>query len=147
MRHFKFYTIVVFLLSVTILMSCKDKKPQAKPKTPVKATPKKVDMHKADSTASVKAYESKKVTKKKAVYKNPYHIIIGSYVAASNAKLAFNKVKKLGFKPYYVSRYNGKYLAVSIASYANIHQAYNKLYEFQDNYGYKKAWVLFQENK
>jgi len=135
------------LFSFTILMSCNDKKPQTKPKTPVKVDPQKVDTHKADSVAAVKAFEAKKSAQKKAVYKNPYHIIIGSYAEASIAKVAFNKVKKLGFKPYYVSRYNGKYTAVAIASYPNIHQAYNKLYEFQDNYGYEEAWVLFRENK
>jgi len=147
MKHSKVYAIAVLLLSFTILMSCNDKKPQVKPKTPVKVTPQKVDTYKADSIAAVKAFEAKKAAQKKAVYKNPYHIIIGSYVDASIAKVAFDKFKKLGFKPYYVSRYNGKYTAVSIASYPNIHQAYNKLYEFQDNYGYEEAWVLFQENK
>jgi hypothetical protein len=147
MKHFNLYSIAVLLFSFTILMSCNDKKPQTKPKTPVKVAPQKVDTHKADSVAAVKAFEAKKAAQKKAVYKNPYHIIIGSYAEASIAKVAFNKVKKLGFKPYYVSRYNGKYTAVAIASFPNIHQAYNKLYEFQDNYGYEEAWVLFQENK
>ncbi|MFK5891284.1 MAG: hypothetical protein QM486_11210 [Flavobacteriaceae bacterium] len=147
MKHSKIYAIAVLLLSFTILMSCNDKKPQTKPKAPAKVAPKKVDTHKADSIAAVKAFEAQKAAQKKAVYKNPYHIIIGSYVDASIAKVAFNKIKKLGFNPYYVSRFNGKYTAVAIASYPNIHQAYNKLYEFQDDYGYEEAWILFQEKK
>jgi hypothetical protein len=147
MKHFNLYSIAVLLFSFTILMSCNDKKPQTKPKVPVKVAPKKVDTHKADSIAAVKAFKAQKAAQKKAVYKNPYHLIIGSYADTTIAKVAFDKVKKLGFKPYYVSRYNGKYTAVSIKSFPDIHQAYNKLYEFQDDYGYEEAWILFQENK
>lgn len=147
MKHFNLYSIAVLLFSFTILMSCNDKKLQTKPKTPVKVVPKKADTHKADSIANVKTLEAQKIAQKKAIYKNPYHIIIGSYVDASIAKVAYKKAEKLGFKPYYVSRYNGKYTAVSIASFSDIHKAYNKLYEFQDEFGLEDAWVLFQENK
>lgn len=147
MKHSKFYSICVLLLSATILMSCNDKKPQAQPKTPVKVAPQKVDTHIADSIAAAKAYEAKIIAQKKAVYKNPYHIIIGSYVNDAIAEVAFKKAEKLGFKPYYVSRYNGKYTAVSIKSFPDIHKAYNNLYEIKDEFGFEEAWVLFQENK
>jgi len=147
MKHFNLYSITVLLLSFTILMSCNDKKPETKPKTPVKVAPQKVDTHKADSIAAVKALEAQKAAQKKAVYKNPYHIIIGSYVNDAIAEVAYKKAEKLGFKPYYVSRYNGKYTAVSIKSFPDIHKAYNNLYEIQDEFGFEEAWVLFQENK
>jgi len=148
MKHLKRISIVIFILSLTFLVGCNNKKSQPKPKQPTKVAPVKPNTHKADSIAAVqKAVEAKKTAHKKAVYKNPYHIIIGSYVDKSIAEVAFKKAKKLGFNPHYVSRYKGKYTAVAIASYANIHQAYNKLYEFQDEFGYEEAWVLFQENK
>jgi len=148
MTHLKNFLRVVLLLSFITAISCDEKKPEPKPKTPTKVTTVKPDTHKADSIATVKkALEAKKLAVKKAVYKKPYHIIIGSYTDDALAKIAYNKAKKLGFKPYFVSRYNGKYTAVSIASFPDIHQAYNKMYDIQDEYGYNDAWVLFQEKK
>ncbi len=148
MKQFKVYPSLVILFSLIVLTSCNDKKPEPKAKTPAKVTTVKPDTHKADSIAAAKkAQEVKKVAPKIAKYKKPYHIIIGSYVNSDIAKVAFNKALKQGFKPYYVSRYNGKYTAVSIASFPDIHQAYNKMYDYQDEYGYDEAWVLFQEKK
>jgi len=148
MSHLKNHLLVTLLFSFILLLSCDNKKAEPKPKTPAKVTTVKPDTHKADSIAAVKkALEAKKLAAKKAVYKKPYHIIIGSYTNEALANIAYNKAKKMGFKPYFVSRYNGKYTAVSIASFTDIHQAYNNLYDIQDEYGLDDAWVLFQEKK
>jgi SPOR domain len=148
MSHLKNHLLVMLLISFILLLSCDNKKAAPKPKIKSKVTTAKPDTHKADSiTTAKKVIEVKKQATKKAVYKKPYHLIIGSYTSDALAKIAYNKAKEMGFKPYYVSRFNGKYTAVSIASFADIHQAYNNMYNIQDEYGLEDVWVLFQEKK
>ena len=143
MKHHNSTYLVMFILSITLMISCTEKKE----KVPAKETPVKSIIKKVDSPTAVKKPAAViKTVKKQATYKNPYHIIIGSFTDKALAGATIEKAIRLGFTPHLVSRYKGQYIAVAIASFPDIHQAYNKLYDVQDGLGLE-SWVLFQENK
>lgn len=145
MKRFHLTHFAILVLSLTLVISCTEKKAQKK--APAKEIKVKPNTEKIDSLATeAKVVAAQKVVKKQATYKNPYHIIIGSYVEKENAVLLMKKYKEKGFDTYLIARPDGEHISVSIASYPDIHQAYNELYNIQDEKGIE-AWVLFQENK
>lgn len=131
--------LVLFFLSFTLMISCGDKKE----KEPIKATPVKTEVKKP---VEAKPIPVKKVIKKQATYKNPYHLVVGSFTERVNAVIAMEKFIALGYEAYLISREDILYTSVSIASFPDIHQAYNEMYNIQDETGLV-VWTLFQEKK
>jgi len=71
-----------------------------------------------------------------------YHIIVGSYEIEDNALKMQQKLKNDGINARLISRYDGEYTAVILASYPNIHKAYNNL---TDAKAYAEhPWVIYK---
>jgi len=84
--------------------------------------------------------------KKTDFFKNPYHIIVGSFKIRDNAIKLANKFKNRGYNAVQISRFNGEYTAVSILSLNNIHTAYNNMRDVRNEFGIEDAWVLYQKS-
>jgi len=83
--------------------------------------------------------------KKTDFFKNPYHVIIGSFKIRDNAIKLANKFKNKGYNAVQISRFNGEFTAVSILSLNNIHTAYNNMRDVRNEFGIDDAWVLYQK--
>ena len=70
---------------------------------------------------------------------NPYHIIVGSFQREDNAVNLQQELVNKGFNSKIFQRPDG-YTAVSITSFATIHEAYNNLEVNVD--GFVDAWVI-----
>jgi len=133
--------------------SPKAKVTEKKPKEKIKATKKVATATKPTKKAKpvVQKKRTTKVTynntnKNTNFFKNPYHIIIGSFKIKNNAILLANKFKNKGYNAVQIPRFNGEFTAVSILSLNNIHTAYNNMYDIRDKFGIDDAWVLYQKN-
>ncbi len=62
-----------------------------------------------------------------------------------NAVLLMKKHKEKGFDTYLITRPDGEHISVSIASYPDIHQAYNELYRIQDETKELKLGFYFKK--
>jgi len=131
----------------------KAKVTEKKPKENIKATKKVATATKPTKKAKpvVQKKRTTKVTYNNAnkntnFFKNPYHIIIGSFKIKNNAIFLANKFKNKGYNAVQISRFNGEFTAVSILSLNNIHTAYNNMYDIRDKFGIDDAWVLYQKN-
>lgn len=71
-----------------------------------------------------------------------YHIIVGSFEIESNAEKMMQKLKDNGFDSRLVSRFDGQYTAVILASYPTIHDAYNDLTDAKAHT--EHPWVIYK---
>ena len=71
-----------------------------------------------------------------------YHIIVGSFEIESNAEKLQQKLKDAGFNSRLVSRFDGEYTAVILASYPTIHDAYNDLTDAKAHT--EHPWVIYK---
>lgn len=81
------------------------------------------------------------IRKQEELSKYPYHIIVGCFTVESNAIRLNEKLKAEGKDSRIIPLFNGKYGAVSVASYPDITSAYNNIEEAKSTYG-EEAWVL-----
>lgn len=72
-----------------------------------------------------------------------YHIIVGSFEIESNAEKMQQKLKDAGFDSRLVSRFDGQYTAVILASYPTIHDAYNDLTDAKAHS--EHPWVIYKK--
>lgn len=72
-----------------------------------------------------------------------YHIIVGSFEVVSNAERMMEKLKDAGFDSRLVSRFDGEYTAVILASYPTIHDAYNDLTDARAHS--EHPWVIYKK--
>jgi len=116
-------------------------KPVKKKRTPIVAKSKPI-AKKNHSTSVVYNNSNKKTD----FFKNPYHVIVGSFRIRDNAIKLANKFKNKGYNAVQISRFNGKFTAVSILSLNNIHTAYNNMRDVRNEFGINDAWVLYQKS-
>jgi len=122
-------------------------KPIKKSKPVIK---KRKEVKVAKAKPTVRKKQTTKVTynntnKNTDFFKNPYHVIVGSFKIKNNAILLANKFKSKGYNAVQISRFNGEFTAVSILSLNNIHTAYNNMLDIRDEFGINDAWVLYQK--
>ncbi len=115
-------------------------KPIKKKRTPVVAKSKPI-VKKKHTTRVVYNNSNKKTD----FFKNPYHVIVGSFKIKDNAIKLANKFKDKGYSAVQISRFNGEFTAVSILSLNNIHTAYNNMRDVRNEFGIDDAWVLYQK--
>jgi tetratricopeptide (TPR) repeat protein len=79
--------------------------------------------------------------KLKEEYMNyPYHIVIGCFMVESNAGNLNKKLKAEGQNSRIIKMPNGRFDAVTLASFPTLTDAYNKLQEAKNEYG-EESWV------
>lgn len=74
-----------------------------------------------------------------------YHVVVGSFTQKANAEELLQRLKNEGQSGRLVSRYNGEYTAVIVASFATIHEAYNHLSDAK-KYA-DQPWVIHKRFK
>jgi len=85
--------------------------------------------------------------KKQEEYKKyPYHIIVGCFTVESNATKLNAKLLAEGKNSRIIKMRNGRFDAVTYASYQTIHESYNNLKEAQAQFG-EEAWVYKHSSK
>lgn len=73
----------------------------------------------------------------KEIHTKSFHVVIGSFAQKTNAEMLMAKYKNA----YIITRDKEQLYSVALANYPDIHTAYNKMYEFEDELSVK-AWVL-----
>lgn len=79
--------------------------------------------------------------KKQKEYENyPYHIVVGCFMVESNATRMHKKLKAEGYNSRIIEMPNGRFDAVTLASYPSLTEGYNNLKEAQEKFG-EEVWV------